>query len=400
MVLVGGVCFFIGRTAGQVSNLQAALLDESGSVDIERVINLYSSTRSSDINFDQYWDVWDMIQEKYVHEDIDTVALFYQSIQGMVEGLDDPYSVYFPPTEAKAFAEGLSGEFEGIGAEIAIRDNQLIVVAPLPASPAEQAGLQPSDVIVAIDGEDTFDITVEEAVSRIRGPKSTTVVLSILRDGASTIQEISVIRDTIEIPTVHLERESTDPTIAYVRINYFNQDTWREFHDVVTTLLADRPQGIILDLRSNPGGYLETSVDVASEWITEGAIVLERERGGVETVFTTRGQHRLAGIPTVVLVDEGTASGSEIVAGALQDSGAATIMGAQTFGKGSVQDFQILPDGSAIKLTIAEWLTPSERVINNVGITPDIVIDTMFATSTDEVIDLGRAQARDYLQLN
>lgn len=397
-ILIVVVAFFAGRTVGQASDLHAQLLADDGTVDITKVINLYGSTRSSDVNFDQYWDVWDMVQSKYVDEDIDEVSLFYSSIEGMVAGLDDPYSVYFPPSDAKEFADGLSGEFEGIGAEIGIRDDQLQVIAPLPGSPAEQAGLRSGDVIFAIDGEDTAGITIEEAVGHIRGKKGTEVVLTIRHEDESNLVDITVVRDTIEVPTVTLEREADSADIAYLRISYFNQDTWRDFNRAVIELLEDKPNGLVLDLRSNPGGFLETSVDVASEWVTTGNIVLERERGNIEKTFPTRGNHRLAGIPTVVLVDEGTASGSEIVAGALQDAGVATLMGAQTFGKGSVQDFQILPDGSALKITIAEWLTPNERVINKVGITPDILIEEMFDTSTEEVVDLGRQRAVEYLQ--
>jgi len=393
--LFGIVTFFIGHTAGQASNLQEQLLTEDGHVNIEKVINLYSSTRSSNVNFDLYWDVWDMLQSKYVDEEVDDVALFYSSIQGMVAGLGDPYSVYFPPTEAKAFADGLSGEFEGIGAEISVKDSQLTVIAPLPTSPAERAGIRAGDQIFAIDGTDTTGIIIEEAVNLIRGKKGTEVVLTIRHENESAISDVTVIRDTIEVPTILLEIEDD---IAYLRISYFNQDTWRDFNTAVTDILTQNPTGIILDLRSNPGGFLETSVDVASEWVTQGNIVIERERGGVETVFATRGAHRLAGIPTVVLVDEGSASGSEIVAGALQDAGAATVIGAQTFGKGSVQDFQVLPDGSALKVTIAEWLTPNERVINDVGISPDIVLEEMFDVSGDTPVDLGRNRAIEYLR--
>lgn len=393
-VLVLGA-FFVGHTMGQASDLQAQLLGDDGYVDIEKVINLYSSTRSSEVNFDQYWDVWDMLRNEYVSEDIDEVSLFYNSIEGMVAGLDDPYSVYFPPRDAQEFAEGLAGEFEGIGAEIGIRDEQLTIIAPLPGSPAEQAGIAPRDKVFAIDGEDTAGITIDEAVGKIRGEKGTDVVLTILHEDGSALEDITVTRDTIEVPTVIWEREGN---LAYIRISYFNQDTWRDFNTAVVEVLEDRPAGIILDLRLNPGGFLDTSIDVASEWVTRGNILIQRERDGIDKTFATRGPHRLAGIPTVVLVDDGTASGSEIVAGALQDAGAATVMGTQTFGKGSVQDFQVLPDGSALKLTIAEWLTPNERAINKVGITPDIILEDMYATSTDGVVDLARERAVDYLQ--
>lgn len=392
------LAFFIGRTAGQVSSLQTELLGDDGYVDITKVINLYSTTRSSEVNFDQYWDVWDMIQDQYVSEDIDEVALFYKSLEGLVAGLDDPYSVYFPPKDAKEFADSLAGEFEGIGAEIGIRDEQLTIIAPLPGSPAEQAGLKARDKVFAIDGDDTAGITIDAAVHQIRGEKGTPVVLTILHEDGNALEDITVVRDTIEIPTVTYEFEPDHTGTVYIRISHFNQDTWREFNTIVGDVIDKGVTGIVLDLRLNPGGFLDTSVDVASEWVERGDILIQRERDGIDKTFATRGSHRLGGIPTVILVDDGTASGSEIVAGALQDAGAATVMGVQTFGKGSVQDFQVLPDGSAIKLTIAEWFTPNGRAINKVGITPDIILEDMFATSTDGVVDLARQRAVEYLQ--
>ncbi|MEK7084812.1 MAG: S41 family peptidase, partial [Patescibacteria group bacterium] len=215
--------------------------------------------------------------------------------------------------------------------------------------------------------------------------------------------EISIVRDTITIPTV--DSKMLEKKIAYIRISYFNEDTWTEFDKAVRNLLPQTPAGIILDMRSNPGGYLETAIDIASEWIPESPIMREESRGETGRDYAARGSHRLRQMPTVVLVDGGTASASEIVAGALQDYKRATLVGMKTFGKGSVQDFEVFPDGSALKLTIAKWLTPNRRHIDGVGIEPDIALQSMFATSTPQgplqvPKDLGIEKAMEILLRN
>lgn len=401
------VVFIVGIQVGKMMSVQEALFSDSGAVDINKVVNLYSNTRSEEVNFDQFWDVWDRVKEQHVEQPVQDVALFYGALQGMVAGLDDPYSVYLPPEQAAAFARDLAGSFEGIGAEIGIRDQLLQVIAPLPDSPAQQAGLRPGDTILAIDGAETFGMSLEEAVLLIRGEKGTEVVLTITRNGFGTAEDVSIVRDTISVPTV--TAEMFDEGIAYIRISHFNQETWDEFDTAVKELLPSNPRGIILDVRSNPGGFLETAIDVASEWVESGIIVSEGLVDAEKKDFLTRGRHRFAGTPTVVLIDEGSASGSEIVAGALGDNNAATIIGAQSFGKGSVQDFQILPDGSALKLTIAKWFTPNGDVIDGEGIVPDVIVEEMFGLAQgderdirevpiDEVIDFGLERAKEALK--
>jgi len=396
MTIVLVLVFGAGILVGSYSTTKQALVNESGAVEITKVLDLYGKSRSSDVSFVQFWNIWDKIKKSHVSQPVNEVDLFYGALKGMVAGLDDPYSTYFPPVEAQEFAKDLAGEFEGIGAEIATRDNQLVVVAPLPSSPAEKAGIQAGDKIYAIDGKETFQMTLEEAVSHIRGEEGTSVVLTISHNGVDTIEDVSVVRATITIPTVVWEQK--EGGIASLRISYFNETTWADFDTAVTDILQTKPKGIILDMRMNPGGYLQTSIEVASEWIPEGAIVIERFADDKENIHKTVGKHRLAGIPTVVLVDEGTASGSEIVAGALQDYGVGSVIGAQTFGKGSVQDFEILSDGSALKLTIAKWFTPKNRVIDKEGITPDIVLEQMFVPekaddTTSPLVDMGMKRA-------
>jgi carboxyl-terminal processing protease len=332
-----------------------------------------------------------------VEQPVKDVDLFYGAIEGLVGGLKDPYSVYFPPTEAQEFVKDLAGAFEGIGTEIGIKDEQLIVIAPLSGSPAEKAGLKPGDQIYKINGEEAFGLKVDEAVQKIRGPKGTTVKLTIGREGEDKVLDITIVRDVITVPTVVGEKK--DSQIAYLRVSYFNGETWDQFDKAVKEIKEYGPKGIILDLRSDPGGYLDTAVLVASEWIKDGDIVKEKFNNGEENKYPTVGKHRLAGIKTVVLVDENSASASEIVAGALQDHGLATVLGVKTYGKGSVQDFEVLPDGSALKLTVARWFTPKDRQIEKLGITPDIEMKEMFVKQKDGTYkDVGLEKAIELLK--
>lgn len=396
------LCIFgLGIFVGLYYSAREYVLGESGQIKIEKVLDLYGKSRSPDVSFDQFWNVWDIIKSKYVEQPVDESNLFYGAIKGLVAGLGDPYSAYFPPVEAKEFAKHLAGEFEGIGAEVGVREGQLIIVAPLPGSPAETAGLRAGDKVFAINEKETFGMTLEEAVMNIRGKKGTIVVLTITHNGFDTIEDVSVVRNTITVPTVIWEIKEDD--IAYMRLSYFNENTWLDFDKAVQDILLANIKGIVLDMRMNPGGFLQTSVDVASEWIKEGKIVTERFADGKENVHRTRGKHRFVGVPTVVLVDQGTASGSEIVAGAIQDHKVGTIVGLKTFGKGSVQDFQILSDGSALKLTIARWFTPNDLVIEGKGIIPDIVLDKMFYVPEEgdektQVRDLGVEKAIELLK--
>lgn len=382
MVLLVALAFSAGLFVGNAFGLKKELMNGK-TVDISKVVNLYGKTRSDKVDFEQFWDVWDKVKERYVGQPVNDVDLFYGAISGMVGGLGDEHSVYFPPKEAEEFSKDLAGEFEGIGAEIGIKEDQLTIIAPMPGSPAEKAGLKPGDKILAIDKENTAGIKLETAVSKIRGPGGTKVILTVTHNGFETVEDVEIIRDTINVPTI--DWKIVDKTnIAYMRITYFNQDTWTDFDKALPEMLAKNPDGLVLDLRSNPGGFLETSIDVASEWVKQGAIVKEKTGDGKEQIHKSRGSHRLSNLETVVLVDGGTASGSEIVAGALQDYGLATVIGEKTFGKGSVQDFEILSDGSALKITIAKWFTPKDRGIDKEGIMPDVVMEEIFVPVKSE----------------
>ncbi len=330
-------------------------------------------TYNKDVNFNLYWNVLESVKNKFVAQPVNEVKLFYGSLAGMVASLGDPYSVFLEPQISKEFHQELSGEFFGIGAEVGIKNDQLTIIAPLEDSPAERAGLKSIDKIMAIDGLLTSGMPLDEAVSKIRGPKGTIVKLSISRNGLAKLQEFFITRDKIVIKTVRLSFHENNK-IAYIKISQFNEDTLADFNRTVDKVLRSSAKKIILDLRNNPGGLLDSAVNVASEWLPEAVIVVEKFASGEEKIYKSDGGGRLRDLLTIVLVNGGSASGSEIVAGAMQDYNQARLLGEKTFGKGSVQDLSQFSDGSSLKLTIAEWLTPKKRSINKTGIAPDIEI--------------------------
>ncbi len=364
------VSFGMGLMVGKTWYVRQQIANNDGTIQIDKVLNLNRSINRSDLDFEQFWDVWDQVKAKYVKQPTKDVDMFYGAIQGMVGSLGDPYSMYFPPQAAEEFAKDLSGELEGIGAEIGVKDNQLVVVSPLPDTPAEKAGLRPGDKILYIDKESTFGMDVNTAVSKIRGKANTVVVLTITRDGITKAQEISITRLKINIPSILFSVKPNN--VAYLRVMQFNDETTSRLNKYIKQIKANGSNELILDLRNNPGGYLSAAIEMASEWVTSGVVVSEKGRDGLSNEHLTQGPHPLAGIKTVVLINKGSASASEIVAGALQDTKNAILIGEQTYGKGSVQDFETFPDGSALKLTVAEWFTPNGRNINKEGIKPDI----------------------------
>lgn len=345
--------------------------------DIAKVINLNRNiNRSESVNFDQFWQVWDLVKEKYAKAPVKDTDLFYGAIQGLVFGLNDPYSVYLPPKSADEFAKGLAGEFSGIGAEIGNKNNQLVIIAPLPDSPAQKAGLRAKDRILAIDKLSTHGMDVGTAVDHIRGPATSSVTLTLSRVGKEKPFEVTIHRAVINVPAVTFDIRGNN--VAYIKVSQFNENAIPGFNKAIEQAIERKSRAVILDLRNNPGGFLDAAVDMASEWVQNGIIVSEQFKGGLKNSHESEGRHRLAGIKTIVLINGGSASASEIVAGALQDYSLATIVGEKSFGKGSVQDFQVLPDGSALKLTVAEWLTPKGNNINEKGITPDVEVKEDF----------------------
>lgn len=327
-----------------------------------------------DVDFSLFWDVWNLVKSKYYKQDIPDTQLFYGALAGMVGSLGDPHTVFFTPKDTQDFAHELQGSFEGIGAEIGLKNNRLTIVSPLPDTPAEKAGLRTNDVVLAIDKVDTLGMPLDKAVSMIRGQRNTDVVLTIDRVGFEKPEDIKVTRAAISVKSVKLEFKDND--IAYIKMRQFNDDTVPLLNDAINQIIGRKNvKGIILDLRGNPGGYLDSAIQVSSEWVDGDVVVSERMRNGDKIDHKGTGISRLNGYKTVVLVDLGSASGSEIVAGALKDWKLATIVGTRTFGKGSVQDLTPLPDGSSVKLTIAKWFTPNGTSIEDEGIKPDVEIE-------------------------
>ena len=330
---------------------------------------------SDDVDFRIFWDTWNHLKENYYKQPVDDKALLYSALHGLAAGVDDPYTSFFEPEDAQLFEDSLSGKFGGIGAEIGLRNERITIITPLPDTPAERAGLKPNDIILAVDEQSVEGFRVDEAVRIIRGEPGTSVTLQIFRESDTEKPEfeVSLIREEILLKSVRWKE--LPGGIALIELVAFNADTPELFDQVLTEILRKDPKGIILDMRNNPGGYLQVSQYIAGAWIGEEVVVKERRQGAIFDELRGTGQRRLAGIPTVVLVNEGSASAAEIVAGALQDHAAATVVGKKTFGKGSVQDLIDLRDGSAIKITIAEWLTPKERTINTTGLEPDVTIE-------------------------
>lgn len=323
---------------------------------------------SKDVDFNMFWELWKIVKDNYVEQPVNETEMFYGSLMGMVAGLGDPHSIFFDPEVTQEFTEELNGSFEGIGAEIAIKNDRLTIVSPLPGTPAEKAGIMAGDKVFAIDGYDTTGINLDLAVRKIRGEKGTEVSLMISRDGLSELKEYKIIRGTIEIESVQLEFKED---VAYIRLTNFNEDTSSDFKKAVKQILNTNPKAVILDLRNNPGGIFDTAIDVASYWIDDDVVVKEKFSNGKIQTYKSKGSPNLAQYPTVVLTNEGSASASEIVSGALQDYDLALILGEQTFGKGSVQSLVPLSDGSTVKLTIAKWYTPADQEIEGNGVIPD-----------------------------
>lgn len=330
---------------------------------------------SQDVDFRQFWDTWKILKEKYYQQPLKDKDLFYGALAGLAQSTGDPYTTYFDPKSAQDFQSSLEGKFEGIGAEVGLKDDQLQIVAPLPDTPAERAGLLAGDLILKIDGQETSGMGVEKAVTLIRGKKGTKVVLSIYRPAEKKAQprEVTLLRDEIHVKSVTLKM--MPGKIGYITVAHFNDDTEDGFKQAVSDVMRQDPKGIVIDLRNDPGGYLETALNMTSEWVGDQIVVKERRQGKIVEELHGSSDQRLKGVKTVVLVNQGSASASEILAGALQDYGVATLVGTKTFGKGSVQDYQNFKDGSGIKITIAEWLTPKERTINKTGLNPDVVVE-------------------------
>ncbi|MBT4384819.1 S41 family peptidase [Candidatus Peregrinibacteria bacterium] len=335
---------------------------------------------SEDLNLEIFWDVYSELQNEYI--DLEGLAeedLTYGAVRGLVDALDDPYSVFMTPDETEQFQSSLTGELEGIGAELTTKDDRLVIVSPLKDSPASKAGVLPGDHIFLIDDEPTIDMTLWEAIMLIRGERGTEVTLTMLREGEDEPVVISIVRQKIDIPSLEWSFEEQDgKTIAVFSLYQFSDDTINELRQAINEAILNNIDGLVLDMRLNGGGFLDVSVDLISEFFDDEvkAVIVKRRNEENEILYTS-GHGKLSEVPMVVLISGASASASEIVAGALQDHERATVMGTQSFGKGSVQELNDLSDGSSLKLTIAKWYTPADISINDVGVTPDQVIEML-----------------------
>ncbi len=358
---------------------------------IARVQNTEAPRSMSNVDFSLLWEVWNRLERDYVDPNsLDAQKMVYGAIAGMTQSLGDPYTVFLPPETKQRLNEDLQGEFDGVGIQLGYIDGQLAVITPLKEHPAIKAGVKAGDLIVKIADKaknidkDAVGMTAEEAVAIIRGKKGTQVILTLLTPGEQP-REVTLTRDTIEIPSLELVMEDRDgKKYAHVILSRFGDKTFEEWEKIVTQVKAEKNvAGIVLDMRGNPGGYLQAAIDISSDFVDGGVIVSQQGRAATQN-YTASRRARLNTIPVVVLVNKGSASASEIVAGALRDRRNAKLIGEKTFGKGTVQDAQQLADGAGLNITIAQWLTPSGKSINHDGLNVDIQAPDKPDTQEDE----------------
>ncbi len=375
-IALAGGSFYFGYQEGQ-KNPQTVL--------IHGVANLEQGKLEA-VDFSLFWDAWQAIKNKYVSaNNLNNQDLVYGAISGLVGALKDENSVFFPPSDAKKFNQDIAGEFSGIGARIDIKDGQLIILAPLKDSPSEKAGLRAGDDILKIDDKTTEGLSVDDAVKLIRGDKGTTVVLTILRGGWTDSKEISIIRDTIQVPTI--DSKILENNIAYIHLYNFYENAPLLFYQTAINLVGKNPNGLILDLRDNPGGYLDAAINLAGWFLKPGEKVVSEEFRSPEQnqVFTSYGSGLFRNTPMVIIINGGSASASEILAGAIKDDRRVKLIGDKSFGKGTVQELQTLKDGSMVKITVAHWRMPGGELIDKNGIEPDYKISL-----TDDDIKANR----------
>ena len=361
---------------------------------IQSITALFNKEESkpAEIDFSPFWKSWEVIKSKYVSkEDLNDQDMIWGAIKGLVGSTDDPYSTFFPPQQNKIFQEDIRGNFGGVGIEIGIRNNILTVISPLKDTPAYKAGLKTNDKILKIDDKSTENISTEEAVTLIRGEIGTKVKLSIFREGKDKPFDVEITRAVINIPT--LDTEIKPDGIFVIKLYNFGAQSTDLFRNALRKFVESGNNKLIIDLRGNAGGYLDASVDIASWFLPAGkTVVIEKSGSGEENVFRSRGYDIFKNLPLVVLVNNGSASAAEILAGALQDHGLAKLVGEKTFGKGSVQELVTITTNpeTSLKITIAKWLTPNGRSISDNGLEPDFKVEI-----TDKDTEAGKDPQMD-----
>jgi len=369
-ILFASATFFSGLQLGATTRAEATL----GTL-------IFGEPKADEsVDLTEFWQVWNVLENKFVASGTttpnDNEARVYGAIDGLVRSYGDPYTVFLPPEDAQMFEEDISGNFSGVGMEVGMRDGAITIIAPLPNTPAEAAGLLSGDIIVRIDGKSTDGMSVDGAVRLIRGEKDTEVVLTILREDADELLEVPVVRDTIVVPTIETEQHGD---VFVISLYSFNAIAEASMQQALREYVRSGSRKLILDLRGNPGGFLQGAVSIGSYFLPSGKVIVRESfgPGKEEQVYRSSGKTLGPYAPKkmVVLVNGGSASASEILAGALQEHGAATLIGSQTYGKGSVQELIDLKDDSSLKVTIAQWLTPNGNSISEGGLTPDVEVE-------------------------
>lgn len=391
-ILVGFLCAVIGWQLGKY-NLAVDWKNYQPTV---HVINQAPPQSAQSIDFKLFWDTWNLVSEKYVDKKaIDPQKMYYGAIQGMVAAVGDPYTVFLPPDAQKATQEQLGGSFSGVGIELGYdKDNHLVVIAPLDGTPAKEAGIQAGDIIVQINGKDTSGVTLPDAVNLIRGPLGSKVTLEIYRTGDSSTKTLDLLRQTIVVKSVNYSAKKTPQgkNVAYIKLSQFGERTEDEWQQAVASALAAAPDGVVLDLRNNPGGYLDAAVFIGSEFLPIGDnVVLQENSAGQRQPYPVNRTGKLLNLPLVVLINKGSASASEIVSGAIQDYKRGKLVGTQSFGKGTIQETQDLAGGTGIHITTAKWLTPTGRWIHHIGLTPDVAIEATASADPTKDNQLDKA---------
>ena len=378
-MFVGGV-FADGETPVVSAVLESTVESVLATTVPERV----ATPANTEDLFKPFWQSWDLVHDLYIDQPVDDVALMQGAIRGLMDSLGDQHSSYMDPDQFRQANLPLQGGYEGIGAWVDAEGEYLTIVSPMPNSPAEEAGLLPGDQIIAVDGEDMTGIDGSLVIRKVVGPAGTPVILTIFREGEPEPFDVTIKRANIEIPAV--ESEMLDDDIAYIRLFNFSETATEEITEALKELLDQEPQGLILDLRNNPGGNRDTAIEIASQFVSEDVIMYQEFGDGTRDTYETIKGGLATDIDLVVLVNEGSASGSEIVAGVIQDYERGTLVGTTTFGKGSVQSWvPLVDDQGAVRVTIARWLTPNGRTIHELGIEPDYIIEL-----TDEDFEAER----------
>jgi len=375
LVLIAGIGgFWLGNRTAQNSSGQ----------------NFWSAVKQENnqkVNLSLFFDVWNRLETTFIDKkSLNAHQMIYGAIKGMVASLNDPYTVFLPPSDNQQAKEDLNGSFGGVGIELGYQDHHLTVIAPLPGMPAKKAGVKAGDLILKIDDKTTEGMSLPKAVTLIRGIKGTQVKLTLQHAGQNTPYEAKISRETIIIPSVKVKFING---VAWLQLMRFGDRTDNEWNQAVSKILQHRPpiKGIILDLRGNPGGYLTSSIFVASEFLKKGVVVQQESANGNRQAFSVNRKGKLTDYNLLVLVNRGSASASEIVAGALHDYKRAKLVGEKTFGKGTIQEAEELSDGSGLHITTARWLLPSGASINQKGIKPDYEVKNNPKTKADEQLD-------------